>query len=331
MDAGAPETGVEAACVESVPTGVERPTVAVKAPAHARAGELVPLEIVVRHGAGETVTLPGDLPRLVQGEVRVADDGTFGKGAPPKSAPVPGDPAHATTALEVPFVVLSTSTPRKTFTLPAVRVVVLRRGGGELAVCTTPREISIDQPIAETPDPQVRENPPARPQVTRDERLQTIATWALAALLVGVAVALFVVWWRARPKPEPPPPPPEPSWKKALAAIAAARADLERGEVETKAYYDRVSDALREHLGATFSFDGLEMTTDEILARVSRVPSFSLPRDDLRALLEACDLVKFAGMRPDREEALVVAQRAEKLVRATAASSTLAPFVRDDR
>lgn len=332
VDAGAPP---EMACVESVPTGAERPTVAAKAPPYARAGALVPLEIVVRHATGERVTLPGDLPRLQAGEVRVADDGTFGKGAPPKAAAVPGDPSHETTALSVPFVVLSTSTPRKTFTLPSVRVVVLRRGGGEIVVCTPPQQVAIDQPIAEASDPQVRPNPPTRPQITRDERLQAIATWSLVALVVGAVGVAVVLYLRSRPKPAPPPPPPEPAWRIALAKIAAARAELERGELETKVYYDKVSDALREHLGATFGFDGLEMTTDEILARVSRVPSFSLPRADLGALLEACDLVKFAGLRPDREESLLLAQRAEKLVRATAGSLAFPPLVpraeREDR
>ncbi len=328
MDAGAP---AEVTCVESVPSGAERPTLAVKAPTRARAGALVPLEIVVRHGAGETATLPGDLPRLALGEVRVADDGTFGKGAPPKPVVVPSDPSHATTALTVPFVVLSTSTPRKTFTLPQVRVVVLRKGGGDLSVCTEKREVEIDQPIAESPDLKPRENPASRPQVTRDERKQAMATAAAIALFFGMAAAALFVWWRSRPKPAPPPPPPEPSWRKALAAIAAARRELERGELDVKLYYDRVSDALRAHLGATFGFDGLEQTTDEIVARLARVPSFSLPRGEVQGLLEACDLVKFAGLRPDKDEALALAVAAEKLVRVTQGAGTLSPFVRGDR
>lgn len=318
-----------AACAESVPPGATKPSIAERAPSHALAGELITLELVVKHLAGETATLPADLPRLANGEVRVADDGSWGKGEPPKPTPVPGDEAHATTVLKVPFVVLSTALQRKTFTLPEVRVVVLRKGGGDLSVCTTTHEVAIDQPTANTPDPAVRPNPPSMPQKTRDERAQAIAIAAAIAAIAALALAAFVVWMKRRPKPAPPPPPPIPSWKLAIEAIHAARREHREGTIASKAYHDRLSDAVRVHLGKTLSFDALEQTTDEILARLRRVPSPSMPLSDVERLLRDCDLVKFANVTPSAEEADEAAALAESIVRATATfARAMMPTVR---
>jgi hypothetical protein len=312
-----PAAANAAECKELVPTGATKPTLSERAPTHAAAGELVPLEVVVRHLAGESATLPADVVTLSNGEVRVAREGLAAGQKPPKTAVDPADPSHATTVLEIPFVVLSTSAQRKTFTLPPVRVVVLRKGGGDLSVCTAPHEIAIDQPTANTPDPEPRPNPPSMPQKTLDEQAQALAIGAAIAVVVIAIVAAIVVMIRRRPKPAPPPPPKKPSWSIALDAIREARRELLAGTINSKAYHDRLSDAVRAHLGSVFRFDALELTTDEIVTRLRRVPSPMLPAADIEALLRDCDLVKFAGVTPSAEEADAAASRAEAIVRAT--------------
>jgi hypothetical protein len=308
-----------AACAETIPPGAMRPSLIEKISSRSKAGDLLELEIAVRHGAGETATLPADLPAQVSGgEVRIADDGTFGRGALPKTAVDPGDPTRATTILKLPFVILSTSVHRKKFTIPAVHVIVLRRGGGDITVCSTPHEIEVDQPIASTPDPTVRQNPPTVPQITRDERLQAIVTWSLLALVTGALLVVLFLWLRRlRPKVVPPPPPPPPPWSIALREIAAARDAFIAGKLDTKPYYDRVSDSVREYLGRQHGFDGLDMTTDEILVRMRRVPSPLVPMDKIVEFMSECDLVKFASFRPAYEESVETAAKAESLVRAT--------------
>jgi hypothetical protein len=313
-----------AACEEQIPQGATRPTLAEKLAPRAKAGQLIELEIVVRHGAGERATLPSDLPKLITGEVRIGEG--FAKAELPVTALDPQDPARATTVLKVPLVVLSTSLPRKTFEVPPLRVVVMRRGGGELSVCTARHEVDVDQPTANSPDPWPRPNPSSYPQKTRDERAQAIAVAVVASVTAALALAGLALWWSRRPKEAPPPPPPEPSWRVALEAIGRARRDLQAGSIGIKAYYDRISDAVRVHLGETYGFDGLESTTDEILGRLKRVPSPSFPRDDVRRLLGDCDLVKFAGYAPPIEEADPTAALAESVVRATQARLTLKPF-----
>lgn len=315
-----------AACAEQIPAGAAKPTLVEKLPPRAKAGDLVELEIVVRHGAGETATLPSDLPKLVSGEVRIGE--SFAKGALPKTAPDPEDPAHATTILKVPLVVLSTSLPRKSFTVPAMRVIVLRKGGSDLSVCTAEHAIDVDQPTANSPDPWPRANPASYPQRTRDERAEAIATAVLFSTAAALALAALALWWTRRPKEAPPPPPPVPSWKIAVEAIARARRDLAAGTIGTKLYYDRLSDAVRAHLGETYGFDGLESTTDEILGRLRRIPSPSFPLADVERLFGDCDLVKFAGYSPPVEDADPTATLAESVVRATAHALLVRPFER---
>ncbi len=315
-----------AACAENVPAGATKPTLVEKIEPRGKAGDLVHLEIAVRHLAGETATLPADLAKLANGEVRVADDGTFGRGEVPKSAPVPGDPASATTILKVPFVVLSTALQRKTFTIPAVRVIVLRKGGGDLSVCTAEHAIAIDQPTANTPDPAVRPNPPSLPQRTRDERAEAIANAVVFSTLGALTVAALLWWWRRRPVEAPPPPPPTPSWKLAIEAITRARRDFMSGAIDTKLFYDRISDAVRAHLGDRYGFDGLESTTDEILSRLRRLPTPSFPFGEVEKLLSECDLVKFANYRPETDEANATADLAESVVRATTHPLALRPY-----
>lgn len=313
-----------AECKEQIPTGAAKPVLVEKLPPRASAGALVELEIAVRHAAGESATLPADLPKLIGGEVRVAD--SFARGELPKTAPDPGDPAHATTVLRVPLVVLSTALERKTFTVPPMRVVVLRKGGGDLSVCTAEHTIEVDQPIANTPDPWPRPNPASLPQKTRDERAEAIATAAVVTLGAASLLGALAVWWSRRPKEAPPPPPPTPSWKLAIEAIGRARRDLASGAIDTKLYYDRISDAAREHLGARYGFEGLESTTDEILGRLRRLPSPNFPLADVERLLGECDLVKFANLVPTSEEADAIAALAESVVRATAHPMALRPF-----
>jgi hypothetical protein len=285
----------------------------------AKAGDLIELEIAVKHLAGETATLPAAIPaELEKGPVRVAIERDDRRAAPPTPTPLVGDPTHATTLLKVPLVVLSTSTARQEFTVPPMRVVLLRKGGGDLFVCTTAHTLQIDQPIASTPDPKVRPNPPTVSQITRDERMQLIALWSAGALLAGVALTLVWLWIARRPKPAPPPPPPPKPWVVATQRIRDARAAYGAGSIDTKPYYDALSDALREYLGRLYGFDGLELTTDEIVARLRRVPSVSLPFHDIVSFLGACDLVKFAGQRPDDQTATIAAQAAIDIVQVTA-------------
>src|SRR5262249_20352713 len=93
-------------------------------------------------------------------------------------------------------------------------------------------------------------------------------------------------------------------------------------------YFDRVNDAVRSYLGARYGFDGLESTTDEILAAMDTLPHFGagltlgmgaapLGLTEIKLFLQECDLVKFANMTPTIDECQKALLAGERIVRAT--------------
>lgn len=213
--------------------------------------------------------------------------------------------------------------------LPALRLRVITADGTVGTVRTEPQRITIGSLIANEPDAQPR--PATRPvPVMQDD--YTLA-WALgilgAMLLTALLTWLVARWWSRRPKAAPPPPPPRPAWETALAKLDALRKKsdgmLERGE--HVALVDGVSDALREYLGGRYDFNGLESTTDEVIARVrgARLPAGQV--QEITALLGDCDLVKFAKAVPSEQQCGEMLAGAVRVVRATmpAASPAIAP------
>jgi hypothetical protein len=123
-------------------------------------------------------------------------------------------------------------------------------------------------------------------------------------------------WLSRRPKLAPPPPPPRPPWEIAVSRLAELRRKKQRMIEEGKAaqFVDEVSDVVREYLGGLFGFDGLETTTDEMLgllrARSAKVGLLQ----EVGAYLRRCDLVKFAKVEPDQDEADLVFAKAQDIV-----------------
>jgi hypothetical protein len=128
--------------------------------------------------------------------------------------------------------------------------------------------------------------------------------WVFLALLV--AGAGFYLWKRREQKiAGPPPAPPVPADEEALGALTQLRATgwIEAGKM--KEFYSGLSDIVRTYLEHGFKIPALERTTNELIRDVrkrSDLPSECLV--DLNALLESCDLAKFAKFRPEPEAAL---------------------------
>jgi hypothetical protein len=174
--------------------------------------------------------------------------------------------------------------------------------------------VSIGSVLGNEPDAQPK--PPTNPvQVMEEDYTLAWVLGIIGALLVLAIVMFFVArWWVKREKPLPPPPPPRPAWEIAMEKLAALEASLPEhvanGAIVNWA--DGLSDVVREYLGARYDFDGLESTTDEVLARMDALKPKELSRKDLRALLGDLDLVKFAKASPNEpqcREALGAAMR----------------------
>lgn len=170
-------------------------------------------------------------------------------------------------------------------------------------------------------EPNAQPKPATQPVVLieEDPTLKYIGGFLLA-MLAGAAVTLLVRrWWQRRPKVLPPPPPPRPVGEVALEKLDVLRRDrvemMERGEAS--AWVDGLSDAIRAYLGGRYGFDGLESTSDEVIAYLRNARLGTLAMPEIETFLGDCDLAKFASIEPSDEHANSMLERAYRIVRAT--------------
>jgi hypothetical protein len=319
-------------CVETGPTGAERPQMVDSFPERATSGYTATLHVVVSHGRGETV-LPRGLELQTESDsargLKTAGfslpDQDGGAAARLSTADIDQKTGRRQTTLDLYLVALPKEPGRSTLTLPALPVSIARANNDIVTLCTKPHTIVVEDPTASTPDAQPKPNHPARVQREEWVALERALSWGLIGAIGGGAVAWLLYRWAKRPKPEAPPPPPRPAWVIALERLDEVR---HAGLLETKRFsefFDRVNDAVREYLGARFGFDGLESTTDETLAALRRIAHFALPLPEVAAFLQDCDLVKFADVTPTLQECERALADAENVVRTTMAPGHAVP------
>jgi hypothetical protein len=161
------------------------------------------------------------------------------------------------------------------------------------------------------------------PQVTKliDVQIKTptVPRWPLwtafgATLALLVAMTLWKVLRTRRPTTVPPT---AAELAERELAAAAALADTDSG-----AAHERSADAVRRLFAHRFQLPAMRRTTAEFLDALQR--EASLPADSLvwlRMLLERCDLVKFAGLRPSREETIEMIELARSACAMATASA----------
>lgn len=123
----------------------------------------------------------------------------------------------------------------------------------------------------------------------------TLLWLSLLVVLLAVACAYFVVRLkqnkpivsRIRIVKRVPP------HQKALKAIGELRGEHIGSSEEAKAYYTRLTDALRQYIKERFGFNAMEMTSSEILYNLQASGDQRM-MEELRELFYTADLVKFA-------------------------------------
>ena len=145
---------------------------------------------------------------------------------------------------------------------------------------------------------------------------------ALLFMLLGAGANALLRRLRRRPDRDDGPsvgPPPRPAHEVALEALErlAASTMLERGQV--KEYHIQLSDILRRYVEERFHVHALEMTTSEILVGLRRVGVEGSFADGLREVLDRCDMVKFAKVRPEPGLSRELVELARDLVESSAA------------
>jgi len=312
-------------CVESIPHGGQKPTIIDHFPVRGFSGYAQTLTVTVEHGKGESVLARGielqseseAAKALKQAGFVIPDQNGVDAARLKTAPPDPKHPDHVTTTLELPLLALPPEPGRHTLTLPPLPVAVSRANGEIATTCTASHTIVIEDPTSSTPDPAPKANPNPRPQREEWTSLRKALTYGAIGLLAGALLAYLVRMWMLRPRAVPPPPPPRPPWEIALERLDEVRHAglLQVGRFQE--YFDRVNDAVRDYLGGRYGFDGLESTTDEILAALRRATLEQIAMPAVVQFLDECDLVKFAKFTPTTEECTRALDSAERIVRAT--------------
>jgi hypothetical protein len=157
-------------------------------------------------------------------------------------------------------------------------------------------------PLTVVPPPDLKDHPDI---LDLRVPIYIIALWPWLAALLLALVAAFALWRRLR-RPgsvlaadEGPQLTPEEEAEKALAALLAERL-FERGE--TRTFYDRLSGIVRTYLEVRHGIASAFMTTYDINRHLKKAAIDRGGASAVRDLLDACDLAKFAKVRPTAEE-----------------------------
>ncbi|MEM1032404.1 MAG: hypothetical protein AAF928_00290 [Myxococcota bacterium] len=310
-------------CEEYLPKGATRPKVEERFPTNGTSGYGLRLELIITHGAGETVLPAGfslkedDMffPALREAHFAVAD--FKGHAAPEIVRPQSKEGSTATTTVALYFVGLPPDPGRQPLVLPSVPISVSRANGQVMTLCTRPHTVVLEDPIANEPEPEVRPNPPPRPQREEWTMAKHVTQIALAAIALGLVLAFLISRWRARPRAVPEPPRELP-WITAMRELAALRrSGMLDDESRFDELFDRVDHCTRRYLGDRYGFDGLESTTEEIRGFLSRVRPPVVDGDRIDRFLSDTDLVKYTDTSPRREDCADVLDRAELIVAKT--------------
>jgi hypothetical protein len=307
-------------CLEKIPPGVSRPSMAEAFPPRGMSGYAANLEVTITHGGGETV-FPGGV-KLGSDEAAAKALKEVGfiipdaDGGAPILIETKEGSASATTRVTLPFVPLPKDGGRNQLDLPPMPIVIARANGDLMTLCTARHHIVVEDPIANEVEPRVKPNPPARSQREQWDLAKQVAIGLAIGLVLGVAAAFLFRWYRRRPVIVIAPPPRLP-WLTALDELDTIRRSKLIAEDRTAEYFDRVSNCVRKYLGARYGFDGLESTTDEMRAVLKRIRPQVPGLKRIAVFLEECDLVKFARAVPDGEACLEALARGEEIVRTT--------------
>jgi hypothetical protein len=152
--------------------------------------------------------------------------------------------------------------------------------------------------------------------------------WALAVLALLALAALAWRRWRkpARPAATQSAPPPLAPDAEALQLLDALAAE---GNLDPKQFYFRLSAVVRRYIERRFDFPAAEMTTEELLPRVDRLPIAPERVQTLKAFCRAADPVKFGGAPAEPGRMARDLAFARDLVHRTSATAEAAPEAAD--
>ena len=163
---------------------------------------------------------------------------------------------------------------------------------------------AVDALLANEAQPERKpEDPPV--SIEYPNELAEIVIYAVLATMLFALGAFFLLRHLLRAEKFVVPPPPAPAHEVALAALE----ELEGGELlanrRFQDYYVQLTEIAKGYIQGRFRVEALDRTTDEIRADLLRDEERIAPLSatTVIAFLDGCDLVKFARVEPETEEA----------------------------
>lgn len=139
--------------------------------------------------------------------------------------------------------------------------------------------------------------------------------WLIAVILPLLALAGLIFLRQKKVLP----PPEIPSWVAAQNDLDALRDEILSGRTSAIAVVTRISDIVRRYLSRRFGLSADAMSSQEFFMTMERADSPLIPKHKqfLREFLSAADLIKFAGVAANTEQARTAIDRASLLIRET--------------
>ena len=203
--------------------------------------------------------------------------------------------------------------------IPPIEVQIVDAGGGATTLSTAAAVVSVES-VGRDESGEIRD---IRGPLAIPFDPLTLLPWLAGLALLAAGGYWLYRRYRGRRRPELPAvaAPVRPAHEVAYESLAALEASglLELGEIKT--YHIRISDIMRIYAEDRFGVDAMEMTTGELAGQLHRVGVGRGVVADFRALLERCDLVKFAKFRPAAAACRDLAPLARRLVDVTTAAA----------
>ena len=129
----------------------------------------------------------------------------------------------------------------------------------------------------------------------------------LALICIGGGIYLYIKYFKRTPQQEEDKVVKIPPHEKALDELNKLKEDKLWQAGQSKLYFTRLTDILREYLDSRFAINAMEMTSTEILKSLRANKETKLVEKNMKQILEVADFVKFAKMSPlpeDNESAM---------------------------
>ena len=160
-----------------------------------------------------------------------------------------------------------------------------------------------------------------------ENRLEPLPAWlpwaciAAGVVLLGMIVLCVLFYRKHHAKRTAPAPTPYQIASAALQALLAERLP-EKGE--SKLFHQRLSAILREYLEARFGVSAPRLTTEEFMSLLTKTPALVQEhRRLLQEFLNACDMVKFAGVTSGQTEMSALAASCRTFLENTQEKTTM--------